>query len=66
MIIGIKNMLKWEIMIDGRSVHMKKVDEKLQLKKQTLIAWTNILLAKGMIDLAKCNRMKSMIEKMTV
>ncbi len=44
---------------------MKKVDEKLQLKKQTLIAWTNILLAKGMIDLAKCNRMKSMIEKLT-
>ena len=44
---------------------MKKSDEKLLLKKQTLTAWANILLAKGMIDLAKCNRMKSLIEKLT-
>ncbi len=44
---------------------MKKVNEKLLLKKQVLTAWTNILLAKGMIDLGKCNRMKSMIEKLT-
>ena len=44
---------------------MKKSDEKLLLKKQTLAAWTDILLAKGMIDLAKCNRMKALIEKLT-
>lgn len=44
---------------------MKKDNEKLLLKKQTLTAWANILLAKGMIDLAKCNRMKSLIEKLT-
>ena len=44
---------------------MKKSDEKLLLKKQTLTAWANILLAKGMIDLAKYNRMKSLIEKLT-
>jgi|GEM_PF-3715472 len=40
-------------------------DEKLKLKKLTLTAWAKILLAEGMIDLAKCNRMISMIEKMT-
>ena len=45
--------------------HMKNSDEKLLLKKQTLTAWANILLAKGMIDLAKCNRMKALIEKLT-
>lgn len=44
---------------------MKNSDEKLLLKKQTLTAWANILLAKGMIDLAKCNRMKALIEKLT-
>lgn len=44
---------------------MKKSDEKLMLKKQTLTAWTEILLAKGMIDLAKCNKMKSLIERLT-
>lgn len=44
---------------------MKKSDDKLLLKKQTLTAWANILLAKGMIDLAKCNRMKTLIEKLT-
>lgn len=43
----------------------EKTDEKLKLKKLTLTAWTKILLAEGMIDLAKCNRMISMIEKMT-
>ena len=40
-------------------------DEKLKLKKLTLTAWAKILLAEGMIYLAKCNRMISMIEKMT-
>ena len=40
-------------------------DEKLKLKKLTLTSWANILLAEGIIDLAKCNRMISMIEKMT-
>ena len=45
---------------------MSKNDEKLLLKKLTLTAWTDILLAKGMIDLAKCNRMKTLIEKLTV
>ena len=44
---------------------MKKSDEKLLLKKQTLTAWTEILLSKGMIDLAKCNRMKSLIQSLT-
>ncbi len=44
---------------------MKKSDEKLMLKKQTLTAWTEILFAKGMIDLAKCNKMKSLIERLT-
>lgn len=44
---------------------MKKSDEKLMLKKRTLTAWTEILLAKGMIDLAKCNKMKSLIERLT-
>ena len=44
---------------------MKKSDEKLLLKKQTLKAWTGILLAKGMIDLAKYNRMISKIDKLT-
>lgn len=43
---------------------MKKSDEKLLLKKQTLAAWAEILLAKGMIDIAKCNKMKSLIEKL--
>ncbi len=44
---------------------MNKNDKKLEMKKDTLTAWTNILLAKGVIDLARCNRMKSMIEKLT-
>ena len=44
---------------------MKKSDEKLLLKKQTLKAWTAILLAKGIIDLAKYNRMIAKIDKMT-
>lgn len=59
-------MENWEIYsIWKEANHMKKSDEKLLLKKQTLTAWANILLAKGMIDLAKCNRMKSLIEKLT-
>lgn len=44
---------------------MKKTDEKLLLKKQTLKAWTAILLAKGIIDLAKYNQMIARIDKMT-
>jgi len=44
---------------------MNKSDKKLLLKKQTLTAWSEILLAKGMIDLAKCNRMKALIERLT-
>ena len=44
---------------------MKKREQELLIKKQTLMAWTEILLAKGMIDLAKCNRMKTLIQRMT-
>ena len=42
---------------------MTKSDDKLELKKLTLLAWTDILLAKGMIDVEKSNRMKTLIEK---
>ena len=44
---------------------MKKREQELLIKKQTLMAWTEILLAKGIIDLAKCNRMKTLIQRMT-
>lgn len=42
---------------------MSKSDDKLELKKLTLLAWTDILRAKGMIDVEKSNRMKTLIEK---
>lgn len=42
---------------------MTKSDDKLELKKLTLLAWTDILRAKGMIDVEKSNRMKTLIEK---
>jgi len=42
---------------------MSKSDDKLDLKKLTLLAWTDILRAKGMIDVEKSNRMKTLIEK---
>lgn len=41
---------------------MKKDTVSLNLKKQTLIAWTKILLKEGKISVAKCNKMISMIE----
>ena len=46
-------------------IYMEKREQELLVKKQTLMAWTEILLSKGMIDLAKCNRMKTLIQRMT-
>ena len=37
------------------------VDPQLDLKKQTLTAWTFILLCEGLIDLSRCNKMISAI-----
>lgn len=37
----------------------------LELKKQTLAAWTQILLAHGEIDVKKFNRMLVLIDKLT-
>lgn len=37
---------------------------RLQMKKLTLKAWTMLLHKQGKIDLAKCNRMIAMIEKL--
>jgi len=42
---------------------MSKSDDKLEMKKLTLLAWTDILRAKGMIDVERANRMKTLIEK---
>ena len=42
---------------------MSESNDKLESKKLTLLAWTDILRAKGMIDVEKSNRMKSLIEK---
>ena len=42
---------------------MSKSDDKLDLKKLTLLAWTDILRAKGMVDVERANRMKTLIEK---
>ena len=42
---------------------MSKGDDKLELKKLTLLAWTDILRAKGMVDVERANRMKTIIEK---
>jgi len=42
---------------------MSKSDDKLELKKLTLLAWTDILRAKGMVDIERANRMKTLIEK---
>lgn len=42
---------------------MSKSDDKLELKKLTLLAWTDILRAKGMVDIERANRMKTIIEK---
>lgn len=42
---------------------MSKSDDKLELKKLTLLAWTDILRAKGMVDVERANRMKTLIEK---
>ena len=42
---------------------MSKRDDKLELKKLTLLAWTDILRAKGMVDVEQSNRMKTLIEK---
>ena len=46
-----------------------KITEKckaLELKKQTLTAWTRILLGRGEIDVKKYNRMLVLIDKLTV
>ena len=42
---------------------MSKSNDKLELKKLTLLAWTDILRAKGMVDVEQANRMKTLIEK---
>ena len=42
---------------------MSKSDDKLEMKKLTLLAWTDILRAKGMVDVEQANRMKTLIEK---
>ena len=45
-----------------------KITEKckaLELKKQTLTAWTKILLGRGEIDVKKYNRMLVLIDKLT-
>ncbi len=45
-----------------------KITEKckaLELKKQTLTAWTRILLGRGEIDVKKYNRMLVLIDKLT-
>ena len=42
---------------------MSKSNDKLELKKLTLLAWTDILRAKGMVDIERANRMKTLIEK---
>ena len=42
---------------------MSKSNDKLELKKLTLLAWTDILRAKGMVDVERANRMKTLIEK---
>lgn len=42
---------------------MSKSDDKLEMKKLTLLAWTDILRAKGMVDVEQSNRMKTLIEK---
>ena len=42
---------------------MSKSNDKLELKKLTLLAWTDILCAKGMFDVEQSNRMKTLIEK---
>lgn len=44
---------------------MNKKPAELLLKKQTLIAWTRILLKEGKISLAKCNGMIAKFEKLT-
>lgn len=37
---------------------------ELEMKKNTLKAWTMILHKQGKIDTSKCNRMIAMIEKL--
>ena len=46
---------------------MKLTDKckALELKKQTLTAWTRILLGRGEIDTQKYNRMLVLIDKLT-
>ena len=42
---------------------MSKSDDKLEIKKLTLLAWTDILRTKGLVDVERANRMKTLIEK---
>ena len=42
---------------------MSESNDKLESKKLTLLAWTDILRAKGMVDVERANRMKTLIEK---
>ena len=42
---------------------MSKSDDKLEIKKLTLLAWTDILRTKGMVNVERANRMKTLIEK---
>lgn len=43
----------------------KKDSQALQMKKATLTAWTRLLFKQGKIDLVKCNRMITAIERLT-
>ncbi|MBQ5320421.1 MAG: hypothetical protein J6K17_15145 [Oscillospiraceae bacterium] len=45
------------------SKNQKNTD--LEMKKNTLKAWTMILHKQGKIDTQKCNRMIAMIEKLS-
>lgn len=40
-------------------------NKEIELKKQTLKAWTKILHKQGMIDTAKYNKMIALIEKLS-
>ena len=51
----------------GKGADCMKTDSAAALarKKQTLVAWTKILLREGEIDQGKYNRMVALIEKLT-
>ncbi|MBQ8181409.1 MAG: hypothetical protein IKK91_04900 [Ruminococcus sp.] len=55
------------IQTNSKGVDFMKTDSAAALarKKQTLIAWTKILLNEGEIERSKYNRMVTLIEKLT-